>query len=141
MKAKNYIIITIFIVLFSSCKKSTKNFQKQGVWEEILKAAEEDNIDYLLEISSDTLQCIECNNGRDWVKKEKFFRNNLDNIKLVKNRKYSYFIESINSLESEFNEIIKITYKNKYKGNNYIVIYTILKGEEKIKFLGASSVP
>jgi len=141
MKAKNYIIITIFIVLFSSCKKSTKNFQKQGVWEEILKAAEEDNIDYLLEISSDTLQCIECNNGRDWVKKEKFFRNNLDNIKLVKNRKYSYFIESINSLESEFNEIIKITYKNKYKGNNYIVIYTILKGEEKIKFLGVSSVP
>ena len=96
MNFKNYILITVFVTLFSSCEKNTKYFQKQDVWEKILKAVEEDNIDYLLKISSDTLQCIECNNGKDWISKENFFKNSFEDIRLSKNKKYSYFKESIN---------------------------------------------
>jgi len=139
MVKKSYILI--LIILFSSCVNKTEVYKKLEIWENVLKAVEEENIDYLLKISSDSLQCLECNNGENWVKKEVFFKNNLDQMKLGDNKKYSYFEENISDVNSEFKERIRITYKKKYKGNKYDIIYTILQNNNSLKFQGVFSIP
>ena len=139
MLRKSYILI--LMLLFSSCISKTKDYKKIEVWEKILKAVKEENINYLLKISSDSLQCLACNNGKDWVKKETFFKDNFDQMKLGENKKYSYFKENINDVNNEFKQRIRITYENKYKGNKYDIIYTILQNNNTIKFQGVFSIP
>jgi hypothetical protein len=133
--------IIIFIILFSSCKENSKNFQKLEVWEKIQEAVQKRNIDYLLNISSDSLQCLECSKGKHWVTKEVFFRDNFDQMKLGENENYGYFIENIEDLNIGFKERIRISYGKKYKGNKYDIIYTILRNESNIKFSGVFSIP
>ena len=62
-------------------------------------------------------------------------------MKLGENKKYSYFKENINDVNNEFKQRIRITYENKYKGNKYDIIYTILQNNNTIKFQGVFSIP
>lgn len=139
MSKANFILI--FIILLSSCKENTKNFKRLQVWEEIQEAVQKKNLSYLLNISSDSLQCLECNEGKDWVTKDVFFKDNFDQMKLGENESYGYFIENIEDLNIGFKERIRISYAKKHKGNKYDIIYTILRNENNIKFLGVFSVP
>lgn len=142
MKIKNILTVTIFAILFFGCKNVNNDFQKLDAWEKILEAVEEKNIDFLMKISSDSLQCVECNNGKSLVIKKLFFKEHFDQMKLVsRNEKYSYFLEKDIKLNSEFDEIIRISYKKKFEGNKYDIIYTIKKKGEKFKFIGVFSIP
>ncbi len=132
--------ILFTILLFSSCFNKRENFQKYDTWEKIIESVEKKNIEYLLEISADTLQCLECNNGGSWVTKEDFFNKNIEQMKLPKNEVYTYFVERIQN-DKGFSQRVRINYLEKNNGNEYNIIYTILKGEKKVRFLGVFSVP
>ena len=139
MVKKSYVLM--LIILFSSCINKTKDYKKLEIWEKILKSVEEENINYLLKISSDTLQCVVCNNGKDWIKKELFFKNHINQMQLGGNKNYSYYMDDINDSNNKFKKRYRITYSKKYKGNKYDIIYTILQNNNKIKFQGVFSIP
>lgn len=136
------ILILIFLLITYSCKKNInkeKN-KKLAIWEKILEADNENNISFLLKISEDSLQCVECDNGKSWVKKGEFFNQHIDQLRLGSKTNYSYFVEDIKDITG-YNKRYRISYTNKFKGNKYDIIYTILEGQKGIKFLGVFSVP
>lgn len=137
MFIKRITVLTL-IMLILSCHD--KKNQKNNEWEVILKAVKNKNIEYLLKISEDSLQCLECNNGESWVNKERFFRKNINQMSLASSKNYTLFVEGI-KMEDGFNKRIRISYFEKHKGNEYTIIYSILTGENKVKFLGVFSVP
>lgn len=139
MLKKSYILILILLV--PSCITKAKSYQKLEIWENVLNAVKNENVNYLLEISSDSLKCIECNNGRDWVKKEVFFENHLNQMRLGEEKKYSYFKEDVIEKNSQFTEKFRVIYSKQNKGNKYEIVYTLLQGDNKIKFLGVYSIP
>ena len=63
-------IVLLMFVFCISCNKKDKLI----VWEKIQKEVRIKNIDYLLNISKDTLSCIECNKGKSKIIKEDFFK-------------------------------------------------------------------
>ncbi|MEM9051771.1 MAG: hypothetical protein AAGC47_06940 [Bacteroidota bacterium] len=112
------------------------------IWEEIRIAAKENRIDYLLEISKDTLQCIECNAGESWITKEEFFNNYLRQIEISDTKEYSVYSEEYEE-EKGFNRRYRINYSygGNGKGEKHNSIYTVLKGEKKVQFQGVFGVP
>lgn len=125
------------MVLFTFCKEipQKKQSSKLEIWEDIQKAVRVKDLDYLMQISQDTLDCIECNNGKSKVTKEVFFNNYIEQMNVPNNKKYSYYIEKINI--NGFHKRYRINYK--YKNGN--TIFTILVGDDKVKFQGVFSVP
>ncbi len=140
MSKKNSVLLLVMVLLFS-CSKKNNSFKKCNEWEQILKAVKEKQIDYLLNISSDTLKCLECDNGKSLVTKEVFFKRYFEQMKLGGDLEYSFFIEDLSDFDSVFTKRIRISYKKEYKKNKYDIIYTLLKGEDSIKFIGVFSIP
>lgn len=137
------IIKILFIGLFASCANQTnqnEEFERLIIWEDIQNAIKENRISFLLDISKDTLECIECNDGKNRISKEEFFSEHIKQIKQPNNKKYSIQIEDIED-ESGFNKRYRINYKEKFKGNNYNTIYTVLEKENKIQFQGVFGIP
>ena len=132
--------LKILMLLLSSCFNKNKGFQKNDVWERIIEATERKDTEYLLNISRDTLQCLECNNGESWINKEDFFKKKINQMSLARSKEYTYFIEELKSDEG-FDKRVRISYLEDYKENEYSIIYTILTRENKIQFLGVFSVP
>lgn len=112
------------------------------VWEDIRTAVKEKRINYLQEISKDTLDCIECNKGESKVAKEEFFINYLEQMEQLDTKEYSVYAEKYEEVVG-FNTRYRINYAfNKdRKMEGYNSIYTILKGENGIQFQGVFSVP
>ena len=90
--------LTILITL-SSCIKANK-FERLIIWEEIQKSIRENNVDFLMSISSDTLSCIECNNGESNVFKEAFFLKHIKQLRQSKNQKYIVHVENNDSIKN-----------------------------------------
>lgn len=130
----------ITTILLTSCFTKIKEQPKLEVWETIQKAVKDKNIKYLLEISKDTLNCVECNNGKNKIIKEAFFNNHYEQMHLFKNDEYTYYEEKIDTIKG-FNKLYRINYQEENKGNSYTIIYTLLKGDNKVKFQGVFSVP
>jgi len=132
------------MVLIWSCTNSQnqKEFERLEIWEEFRMAAKEKRIDFLLENSKDTLECIECNKGENWILKEEFFKNHLKQIELSETKEYSVFLERYESVKG-FTERYRITYSYRGRGKReeHNSIYTILKGENSIQFQGVFGVP
>ena len=105
-------------------------------------AAKEKRIDYLLEISKDTLECIECNAGNSWITKEEFFRNYLHQIEISDTKEYLVYSEKYED-KSGFSKRYRINYaySRTIFGEHSNSIYTILTGEKRIQFQGVFSVP
>jgi len=104
-------------------------------------AAKEKRIDYLLKISKDTLECIECNYGESWVLKEDFFTKYLEQIELSDGKEYNVYAEKF-CTEKGFDKRYRISYAyGKGFGEKYNAIYTILEGKGGIQFQGVFSVP
>ncbi len=132
-----------FTILIFSCgnNQSQKEFERLEIWEEIRIAAKEKRIDYLLEISKDTLECIECNEGESWILKEEFFTKYIEQIEISDSKKYNIYSEKYEE-EKGFAKRYRINYSYEGgKGEKHNSIYTILKGEDGIKFQGVFRVP
>ncbi len=112
------------------------------IWEEIRIAAKEKRIDYLLGISKDTLECIECNEGESWILKEEFFTKYLEQIEISDSKEYSIYSEKYEE-EKGFTKRYRISYSYGGEGKveKHNSIYTILKGTDGIKFQGVFGVP
>lgn len=136
------ILILIFLIITYSCKEkiNKEKNKKLAIWEKILEADNENNISFLLQISGDSLQCVECDNGKSWVKKSVFFNKYINQLRLGSKENYSYFVEDLRDVTG-YNKRYRISYAKKFRGNKYDIIYTILEGEKGIKFLGVFSVP
>lgn len=117
-----------------SCNKNVKKKIKLEVWEDIRDAANNNDIGYLLNISKDTLTCVECNEGESTIEKEKFYRKYIN--QLYQNKNYKVFTDTLDTSIK-----YRIIYDKHNKGNSYSMIYTILKNEKSIKFLGVESIP
>lgn len=126
-------IVLVLIVLFYSCKK---DYEKLGVWEKIKAETKVNNVDYLLEISADTLACVECNNGNSKVEKKTFYNKYFTQMDVIKNSNYTFFTEKINI--GDYNKRHRIGYSISNKETR---IYTVLEGSNGILFLGVFSVP
>jgi len=121
-------------------KRRKKAFERLKIWEDIRIAAKEKRIDFLLEISNDTIQCVECNEGEDWRSKEEFFSNHLEQIEISDTKEYSVYSESYYE-EKGYTKRYRINYAYEGgEGPGYNLIYTILEGENGIKFQGVFSV-
>lgn len=142
MKPTQFKLILFIVVLIFSCNdnQSQKEFKRLKVWEGIQLAVKENRIDYLLEISKDTLECIECNDGESWILKEEFYSNYIKQIEQSKNKEYSIYSEEIGD-ENGFITLHRINYAEEFKGNSFNTIYTILEKENEIQFQGVFSVP
>lgn len=136
LKTIGTLIILLSLTLFTFCKRTPQVQPKLEIWEDVQKAVFARDIDYLLSISSDTLDCLECNMGESKVSKEDFFNNYLEEIDLLKNEDYSYFVEKINSGDG-FEKRYRVNYR--YKNGN--TICTVLEGNGKIKFKGCLAIP
>jgi len=112
------LIIPIIILSLSfSNNQSKEEFERLKIWEDIRIAAKEKRIDFLLEISNDTIQCVECNEGEDWRSKEEFFSNHLEQIEISDTKEYSVYSESY--------------YKEKGYTKRYRINYAYEGGEGK----------
>lgn len=144
MKTHHLKLLLPIIVLILSCtnNQSEKEFERLKIWEDIRIAAKEKRIDYLLEISKDTLECMGGNNGEDWISKEKFISNHLGQIEVSDNKEYSIYSEKYEE-ENGFNKRYRIGYNygGGGKGEKHSSIYTILEGEKGIQFQGVFGVP
>ena len=127
---------TILLVLFCSCKNTQEQQNNLDIWENIQKEVEIKNLNYLLKISNDTLSCLGCNNGKDWTTKHGFFNNHIEQMRTVKNKKYTYYVEEINSVGD-----FKKRYRINYEFKKYNLIYTLLESENEIRFQGVFSIP
>ncbi len=122
-----YLLITI---LFFSCNQNTGKLSK---WEKI----KSNDIDYLMQISADTLQCVECNDDSSLVQKKDFFKNYYNQISIIIDKEYTYHVEDLSI--NGFNKRYRINYKISDKEN---LICTLLEGDkEEIKFTGVFSIP
>lgn len=126
----------ILLTIFCSCKNRQEQETKLDIWNNIQKAIEVKDTFYLIKISADTVSCLGCNNGKDWTTKHDFFKNHIEQIDMVKNKTYTFQVEDLNN-----NDNFKKRYRINYKFKNHNLIYTILKGENKIEFRGVFSVP
>ena len=142
MKTKQFKLLISIAILILSCSnnQSQKEFDRLNIWEEIQRAVKEKNINYLLENSKDTLECIECNDGENWILKEEFFSKHFDQI--VQRHKKEYIIHS-EKYEGEkgFDKRYHINYSYEGKGEKYNIIYKIIEGEKGIQFQGVFGVP
>ncbi len=77
----NWNIFGLFLfVIFKGCfpVASSESLDRFEVWENIQESARNNDTAFLLDISMDTLDCIECNKGESRIAKEDFYsRNNL----------------------------------------------------------------
>lgn len=138
----NKFLVLCLLISLMSCgtEKTPKEFKRLEVWEGIQVAVKEKNIDYLLEISQDTLDCLECNDASR-VSKEDFFSKHFDQIKPPFDRRYSFYEEKYDSVKG-FNKRYRIMYDDGKDGDeSSMIVYTILTGENGIKYLGAFWVP
>lgn len=143
MKINQFIIKIIFIGLITSCgnqKSQNEEFERLAIWEDIQIAIKENRTSFLLDIAKDTLDCVECNNGKSRISKTDFYSEHLNQIRQPKNKKYNFYTEEIN-IESESIKKHRINYSEEFKGNKYNTIYTIIEKENKIEFQGVFSVP
>jgi len=123
-----------------SCSEQKKptEFKRLKIWEAIQVAAKEERINYLLEISQDTLYC-QCNEDR--IPKEDFFSKHFDKMKQPYNREYDVYEERFKNVKG-YNKRYRISYFDGGRGDETSsTIYTILVGEKGIKFLGVFSIP
>lgn len=135
------VILTMSIMSCANNQNPTE-FERLKIWEDIRVAAKEKRIDYLLEISKDTLDCIECNSGESWIIKKEFFNNHLKQIEVSNNKEYSIYSEKYED-EKGFTKRYRINYTYEIAGKEegYNAIYTILTGEKGIQFQGVFGVP
>ena len=144
MKTNPFKLLLPITILILSCtnNQSQKEFERLEIWEEIRIAAKEKRIDYLLEISKDTLECIECNEGESWITKEEFFNNYLYQIETSDIKEYSTYLEKYED-EKGFSKRYQINYAygGNGKGEKHNSVYTILTGEKRIQFQGVLGVP
>lgn len=126
-------LVLLFVVLFLvSCKKH----EKLEIWERIRAEVKANNFEYLLEISADTLECVECNNGKSSIIKEDFYKNYFYQMKLIEKNNYTFFTDTISN--DGYFKRHRINYSLDGKSN---VIYTVLEGNNGILFLGVFGVP
>jgi len=123
-----------------ACSNNQNDFKRLKIWEDIRIAAKEKRIDFLLEISNDTIQCIECNNGSSWISKEEFFTNHIIQIETSDNKEYSVHSEKYDH-ENGYSKRHRIMYSYKGGEGGYNSIFPILEGENGIQFQGVFSVP
>ena len=130
------------MILSCANNQSQKEFERLKIWEEIRIAAKEKRIDYLLEISKDTLECIECNDGKSWITKEEFFNNYLKQIEISETKEYNIYSEKYEE-EKGFNRRYRINYSygGNERGQMHNSIYTILTGEKRVQFQGVFGIP
>lgn len=135
-------LLTALLIFSCSNNSSQQEFDRLEQWEEIRTAAKADNIDYLLNISADTLECIECNEGESWVVKEGFFAHYLEQIETSDDKPYNFHSEAYED-ESGFNTRYRITYSygGGGSGEPHSSIYTLLTGEKGIQFQGVIGIP
>ena len=55
-----YFILILLLILTFSCKHKANNFIKNTPWEKFKKAINNDNLDYLMSNSFDSIKCIDC---------------------------------------------------------------------------------
>jgi|TARA_R110000868_G_scaffold367410_2_gene630380 predicted metalloprotease with PDZ domain len=137
IKKHKQLVILIMIFSIISCQK--KSTQKLDIWEKVLSSVKSNDKEFLIKISNDTLDCIECNEGKSIIIKEKFFSNSYDQLQQLDKKEYSYYVE--NSKIDGYSKLYRINYNKENNGNKYNIIYSLLEGEKGIKFLGVFSVP
>lgn len=130
------IILTVSLTLFTFCNPQTKIQPKNEIWENIQKAVFNRDLDYLLSISADTLDCIECNEGKSKVTKENFFNNYIEEIDFLKDKEYRTFLDEIKTSYGS-----EKRYRVNYQFTNSNTICTILEGNGKIVFKGCFTIP
>ena len=137
-------LILPIVILMLSCTNnhSNKKFKRLEIWEEIRNAVKEKRIDYLLEISTDTLECLGCNDGGNWISKEEFFSNYLEQIEISESKEYSIYSEKYEKVKG-FSKRYRIGYNygGGGRGEKNGIIYTLLKGEKGIQFQGLFGIP
>jgi hypothetical protein len=136
---KKHIQLVILIMIFSIISCQNKPTQKLDIWEKVLSSVKSNDKEFLLKISNDTLDCIECNEGKSRISREKFFSNNYDQLQQLDKKEYSYYVED--SKIDGYSKLYRINYNEENNGNKYNIIYSLLEGEKGIKFLGVFSVP
>ena len=146
MKRYLHQIILIILALCSSCANNTseeeneRTFVKLEIWEDIQEAVRENNIDYLLEISKDTLVCIECNDGESLIGKEVFYANYMDQMKRPKNKDYTIYVDQFEG-KSGLEKQYRINYAGESGNAKYNTIYTLVESRHGVKFEGVFTVP
>lgn len=134
-KIKFAILSSIIFVFFLTCKTSQKEFK---IWENIRNEVKEKDISYLLDISLDTLDCIECNNGKSKISKSLFFKEHFDQMNIALKNNYGVYTEEVKN-----GSILIKRYRISYQtSDNSTIVYTILKYPNgKIKFSGVFGIP
>ncbi|CAL2107133.1 conserved hypothetical protein [Tenacibaculum sp. 190524A02b] len=134
------ILFILAIVGFFSCKNRIHKERTTTLnsWEQIKTAVIKNNIAFLIENSTDTLNCIECNNGNNKIAKKLFYNEHFNQMDVIKNKEYSFFTKDINN--SKFNKKHKISY---IINDKETMVYELLENTNtnKVIFLGVISIP
>ncbi len=142
MKIFKIIVLLILALNFSCNNQKQKKIDKLKIWEDLQIAAKDKKIDYLLTISNDILDCIECNDGESRIRKEDFFENHINQI-IQSKEGYSVYIEEYVEKEG-YDKIYRIGYTergNNGRGEISSTVYTILEGKRGIQFQGVIGIP
>lgn len=142
MKAHQFKFFLLMLPFVFSCgnTQSPSEFERLEMWENIRTAVKEKRIDYLIEISKDTLDCMECNEGNSKITKEEFFNSHLRQMEVSDTQPYSVFIEKYTK-EKGFDQRYRVNYLFENGGESQNIIYTFLTNENNIQFQGVFGIP
>ncbi len=141
MKPTSYKYLILFSLFFLniSCDYKPKNMIKNQTWEKFKEALVNDDIEYLIKNSNDSIKCIDCRQteneklqSNEYIFKN--YKNNFFNKKLLNRKEYSVY---------QKDTLIRINYsfENKFGDESYNIIYTFEKKEKSFLLTGMITVP
>jgi hypothetical protein len=135
---------TLFLLLFTStilsCDKTGKRetlTQADSLWINFMTQMENKNVDFLIENSLDTIQCVDCditsNPETEFYDAELVFINHLDKLKHLKSLRDQGFTTY------EEDNMIRVNYSfpaTFSQDRGYNLIFTFIKVDDKYLFTG-----
>jgi hypothetical protein len=135
---KNVLFFTIFVLIFS-CYKKSNNFKGNTFWGNYKIHLQNNDIDYLVKNSLDSIKCIDCfKNEVEKLYSSKFifenYKNEFYNKKKLDKKEYSVY---------KNDSIIRINYsfENRFGDESHNTIYMFDKIEGKFLLTGMITVP
>ncbi len=131
-------ILGLTLILYS-CKEKYNESDKNLIWEKFKTKIENNDLEYLIENSQDSIKCIDCvPNETEKLYLSKFifenYRDEFYNVDILKNKVYSTF---------KNDTIIRINYsfENKFGDESYNIIYMFDKKENSFLLTGMITLP
>jgi len=137
--SRNILALVGLIMIFHSCKEEYNDSDKILIWENFKTKIENNDYEYLIENSTDSIKCVDCISGENELKipKETIYKNYIGKLydsKILDKKEYSIYSD---------NRIIRISYTFKTLSGNEStnIIYMFDKVDNRYLFTGMITIP